>query len=442
MKKVNSQAVWQTLLTGLAMQGCTVITGVLSARILQPEGRGELAAIFLWPNVLAGLGILGTNWALTREVAAYPEKEADLARAAVVLGAVQAALFMALGYFLVPYLLPADKWHLTDITRIYLIFLPINFVALNLLALDHGRLRWGRYNLLRLSWLLPYLFFILGFWLARVTQVAWFVMALLLSNLITVAFLLYVQRAQIRQGLLRLAEAWHILKCGFPFALAAISGIAALQVDKALVVSLFSSEAVGCYAAAFTFASAHAALGGALGMTSFAAMANEPDPYAQGQYLARVFRQASLLYVGAGSAIALLAPLGIVPLFGPSFAPAVAPAAILSLATSCNALGQVLNEGLRGRGTTSPGIAGQLMGSGVVALAAWVWAPQYGLKGLAWAAVCGSLVQLLVLVVVVMILLPLKPAHLWGLRREEVKLLGGRLLALWPAHAALLKAPK
>jgi O-antigen/teichoic acid export membrane protein len=442
LKRVSSQAVWQTFLTNLTIQVCNVITGVLTARILLPEGRGELTAIILWPSILGSLGILGTNWALTREAAAHPEKEADLARAAVVLGAVQAALFMFLGYFMVPHLLPADKQHLINLAHMYLIFLPLNFVCLNLLALDHGGLRWKRYNLLRLSVVLPYLLCILGFWLARVTQVAWFIMALLLSNLITVAFCLHVQRAQIRQGVVRLVEALHILKRGVPFFLAAVSGIAALQVDKALGVNLLSSEALGCYAAAFTFASAHGALGGALGVTSFAALANEPDPYAQGQYLARVFRQASLLYVGAGSAVALLAPLGIVPLFGPDFAPAVVPAAILALATSCNALGQVLNEGLRGRGNTFPGIAGQLLGGGVVALAAWVWVSSSGLEGLAWAAVCGALVQLLVLLAAAMILLPLKPAHLWGLRWEEVKTLSGRLLSLLPVHGGLLKEPK
>jgi O-antigen/teichoic acid export membrane protein len=140
MKKVSSQDVWQTFLTNLTIQVCNLITGVLSARILPPEERGELAAIILWPSILGGLGILGTNWALIREAAAHPEKEADLARAAVVLGVVQAALFMVLGYFLVPHLLPADKQHLVNLTDMYLIFLPLNFVGLNLLALDHGGL--------------------------------------------------------------------------------------------------------------------------------------------------------------------------------------------------------------------------------------------------------------------------------------------------------------
>ena len=75
----------------------------------------------------------------------------------------------------------------------------------------------------------------------------------------------------------------------------------------------------------------------------------------------------------------------------------------------------------------------------MVALAAWVWVPSYGLKGLAWAAVCGSLVQLLVLLVAVLVLLPLKPVNLWGLRHGEVKILSGRLLALFSGHVALLK---
>lgn len=441
MKKVRSQDIWQTFLTNFVILVCHVITGVLTARILQPEGRGVLAAIILWPSILAGLGVMGTNWALTREVAAHPEKEPDLARAAVVLGAVQAALFMALGYFLVPHLLPGDKQHLIHLARIYLIFLPLNFVCLNLLALDHGGLRWKRYNLLRLTVVLPYLLCILCFWLFRITQVAWFVMALLISNLIAVSFRLYVRRAEIRRGLVRLKEALHILKKGFPFFLAAVSKVAALQVDKALVVSLLSSEAVGCYAAAFTFASAHAALGEALGVTSFAALANEPDLHGQGQYLARVFRQATLLYVGTGSAVALLAPLLIVPLFGRGFAPAAVPAAILALATSFNALGQVLNEGLRGRGSTYPGIAGQLVGVAVVVLAAWVWVPSYGLKGLAWAAVSGSMLYLLVLLAAVLVLLPVKPAQLWGLRREEVQILSGRLLAL-SNHGLMLKEIK
>jgi O-antigen/teichoic acid export membrane protein len=433
MTKVDVRAVRDTFLTNLAIMACNVITGILTARLLQPEGRGELASVILWPAIFAGLGIMGTNWALTREVAAHPEKEADLARTVVVLGLLQAGLITTLGYFLIPYLLPGDKQHLTGLTRLYLgCFLPLNFIGLNLIGLEHGRLRWRRYNLARASIVLPYLAFLLWFWWARINQVSWFVLALLVSNLFTVICCLFMQGPGIFKGKVRLADVLSLLKQGFPFFLASVSGVLASQMDKALVVSLLPTEAVGYYAVAFTFALAHAPLGGALGVTSFAALANEPDPCRQGNYLAKVFRQATWLYVGAGCAVALLAPLLIVPLFGPGFAPAALPAAILALSTSLAALGNILNDGLRGRGNTYPGIGSQFLSAGVVALAAWFWVPWLGLQGMAWASVLGSLGQLWVLVGAVIVLFPLRLTHLWGLRLRELKVLSSRIGSLWP----------
>ena len=245
---------------------------------------------------------------------------------------------------------------------------------------------------------------------------------------------LWIQRQEILSGKVRLPDVWHIFKLGLPFFLAAISGVLASQVDKTIVVSFLSTEAVGCYAAAFTFAAAHASLGGALGVTSFAALANEPDPERQGQYLAKVFRQATLLYITAGSAVAFLAPLLIVPLFGPAFAPAVLPAVILALATSLSALGSIFNEGLRGRGNTYPAIGAQILGGALVALCAWFWVPRYGLSGMAWAAVLGSMGQLLVLTGATLTFFSLRPSQLWGLRRGRSK------NPVWPP--ALHKSPE
>jgi O-antigen/teichoic acid export membrane protein len=436
MTRVGARAVKDTFLTNMAIQACNVITGILAARLLQPEGRGELASVILWPAIFAGLGIMGTNWALTREVAAHPEKEADLARTVVVLGLLQAGLFMSLGYWLIPHLLPGDKQHLAGLTRLYLcLYLPLNFITLNLIGLEHGRLRWRRFNLARGSIALPYLIFLLVFWWARVSQVYWFILALLVSNLFTLICCLFMRGLEIFKGRIRLTGALSLLKQGFPFFLASISGVLASQMDKALVVGLLPAELVGYYAVAFTFASAHSSLGGALGVTSFAALANETDPYQQGAYLAKVFRQATWLYVGVGSAVALLAPLLIVPLFGPGFAPAALPAAILALATSLAALGHILNEGLRGRGHTGPGIGAQFLGAGLLALAGWFWVPWLGLKGLAWAVALASLGQFWVLVGAVLVLFPLRPTHLWGLRLRELKLLSNHLGSLWPFNS-------
>ena len=383
-----------TLTTNIVISLANLFTGIVTARLLQPEGRGELATVILWPTVIAGLGLMGVNWALAREAAAHPGKEDDLARLAMVLGLLLAFLAMLAGYFLVPLLLPVDKQHLILLARVYLFWLPLNFVALNLIALDQGRGQWWQYNGLRLSVTLPYLLFILGFWFFRIFQVAWFVAALLLTNFIAVAIRVFLQRRAIVRGRVGPPDILMILRRGWPFFLAAASMLIVNQADKTLAVSLLPMDLVGLYAAAFSFASAHGALGGALGITSFSYLANEPDREQQARKLAQIFRQATLLYVAGGAGVAFLAPYVIVPLFGVDFAAAGQPAAILALATSLTSLANVLNEGLRGLGNTYPGILANLLGAGVLASGAWGLVPSLGLQGLAYAAVFGAMATL------------------------------------------------
>ena len=66
---IFSRANIATFSTSLAIQFCGLITGILTARILGPTARGELATVMLWPMILSNLGLLGCNWALAREVA-------------------------------------------------------------------------------------------------------------------------------------------------------------------------------------------------------------------------------------------------------------------------------------------------------------------------------------------------------------------------------------
>ena len=96
---ISNKTVAYTFFTNLAINGCLLISGVLTARILQPFGRGELATIILWSQVLASLGLFGSNWALARVAAGSREKEADLNSTALVLGIFLSILTMGIGFF-------------------------------------------------------------------------------------------------------------------------------------------------------------------------------------------------------------------------------------------------------------------------------------------------------------------------------------------------------
>ena len=109
---IFSRANIGTFFTSLAIQGCGVITGVVTARLLGPAGRGELATIMLWPMIMSNLGLMGCNWALAREVAKDPDREADGVCGAVAVGLAAATVYFILGYLLIPYVLPRDRSYL------------------------------------------------------------------------------------------------------------------------------------------------------------------------------------------------------------------------------------------------------------------------------------------------------------------------------------------
>ncbi|MFN8164260.1 MAG: hypothetical protein U0R26_10640 [Solirubrobacterales bacterium] len=70
-----------TVGAGLTVQFMLVITGPFLARLLGPAGRGDLAALMLWPVVLVQLGCLGIPSALTYYVSSGAPWRATIRRA-------------------------------------------------------------------------------------------------------------------------------------------------------------------------------------------------------------------------------------------------------------------------------------------------------------------------------------------------------------------------
>jgi O-antigen/teichoic acid export membrane protein len=416
-----------TLSTSLAIQACGLITGVLTARLLGPAARGELAAVMLWPVILSNLGLMGCNWALAREVAANPHREADWVYSSLIVAGAAASLSVALGYFLVPHLLPFDKQYLTTLARLCLLLIPLDILSQTLLAAEQGRMRWTRYNAVRAAFYIFYAFLIVLIWASKKQQVLWFVVAFLASHLLAVVVRLWIQWKSFLVGRAHLAECFALLRSGVPFFFATASNLLSLQLDKILVVGVMRSEAVGLYAAAATFSSASSALSEALGITSFAVLANEKSTEKQGVILSQTFRQATLASVVVGVPLACLMPILVVLLFGSAFSQAVNPAVVLTLGVSLGTSSNILNQGLRGLGRPIPGVLCQLFGTGIMALTAVVLSPRIGLMGMAWAVLAGTCCQVLGTVASAAFVLRVSPSCFWMLRTRDINVFVQRI---------------
>ncbi|MFB0563426.1 MAG: oligosaccharide flippase family protein [Candidatus Lokiarchaeia archaeon] len=410
-----------TLATNIFIQACAVATGIIAARLLLPEGRGELAAVLLWPTIFAAIGIYGTNWVITREIGQDRSREPDLARASVILGLVLGIIGMAVGYYLIPLLLPADKAHLIWQTRLFLLLLPLNYTAFNLLGLDQGGLRFKRYNWTRAFFYIPYLSMLISFYLLKKASVLWFVIANLIGWLTLALVRLIIYRKLIRAGKPDLGLYKRILARGHGFTGAAIAMQSALRLDQIILVSFLGSAQLGFYVVALAFSSAHASLGNALNIVTFASTAQKQNRKTAGEFLARTFRRSILLYMLASGGVAALSPILIVPFFGSEFAPAIVPCSILAIFTGLSSLAKILDEALRGAGLPVPGIWSKVWSSLTLILLAWVLIPGYGITGMACAAVGNGLMQVIYLSRKAQIHFGISWLDLWGIRLSTAK---------------------
>src|SRR5918997_5012755 len=76
----------QTLLANILILSLNFGTGIITARILEPSGRGELAALIMWPQFLAYTLTLGLPSALLYNLKRYPDRAPRLFSAALLLG--------------------------------------------------------------------------------------------------------------------------------------------------------------------------------------------------------------------------------------------------------------------------------------------------------------------------------------------------------------------
>jgi O-antigen/teichoic acid export membrane protein len=427
---IFSRANIGTFFISVTIQGCGVVTGILTARLLGPAARGQLATVLLWPVILSNLGLMGCNWTLAREVANDPAGESRHLGGAVAVGLAASSLFYLLGYFLIPFVLPSDRSELLPLARLCLLLIPVDIFNQILLAVEQGRMRWRRYNISRLSFFLFYLILICLIWTARMAQVRWFVGAFLASQMCTALLRLWMQRNLFAGCTLQFAECPRLVRSGLPYFWATAGNLLTLQIDTILVISLMSVEAAGMYAVASAFGNAQASLGDALGITSFAIVSNEKSAGWQAQFLTGTFRQSTLISAGLGLLLACLIPFLVRPLFGTEFSQAIRPAIILSLAASLTTSSAILNQGLRGAGRPYAGLLSQLSGAGVLMVTAALFLQRFGLIGMAWAVALGACTQVLVLVGVAARCLEISPLCFWPFGLKDVRLFCRQVAAL------------
>lgn len=396
----------------------SLVSSILVARGLGPDGRGLLLVLTVWPAILAGIFSLSVNEATAYHVAKSSRQGSDdgsggYAAAGFVLQGAIALVATGLTVGAVALLQTDDKRsHLGIVIAYAAAFTPLMLMDLYFKAVLQGRGAHKALNLTRLSQPLVYMMLLVGIMLMgglAVEAVMVMIIASMTISLSIGAFSAGSGRlSELDRGMIAetFATAWK-------FHLGNLLLASGAWVERILIVRLYDDTNAGYYAVAVALA----ALGAGLVVPSLVISLTRAMPAAasasdQAEVLRKHADIGAVAVLAVNGGAAALAPWWLPFIFGGSFAPAVPAVMIFFLTGVLLSQRQLIDRALRSAHVAWIGVAGE-----AVALAALVpcallgtWAA--GLTGFAAGLAVAQMLALAVVVVLTSRTLPLKSLDL------------------------------
>jgi len=379
----------RTTATGSAVNAVVlavnVVTGILSARLLGPSGRGELAAVLTIGVVAGSVLALSAQQTLAHQVAGRPRDVGALAGAwAVTLGAIYLVAAPLL-WFAVPVLFAELPERTVAFGRFFVLMIVLAFLTEMQNGVLLGMQRMRPYFVLALSQPILILTLYGCLWATdRFDVDTVLIGTAVLSGSVSLVGFSYVIR---RFGLQRAASA--TVRPALRYALrvhpSSLASLHASRLALLLLPALVGAADVGLYAVAVSVVAAVGAI--SLSLSTVLLPIASSDPGAA----PRLVIGALYLAAGAVGATALVIGLLASPLltlvYGDAFEPVAGPLRMMLAGATLNAVAMVLLVGLNALGR--PGLA-SLASAGGLALGAVLMLTTVETGGLQAAAVAAA----------------------------------------------------
>ena len=413
---VGNRSFAGTYLGTLIIQVSTLLQSIITARLLGPTGRGELATILLWPLIIAGFGYPGFATFLAR-LAGRPETNlCDLQKRGLKIALLSSAVFVSVGYFLVPLFLSSEKAYLLQNTRLYLLWIPLNFVGLCFGSIDQGSGNFWLYNIPRVA---MYPMSLMFFIIAYAYQIKNLTIIVIIIVLITLSVVLWRLSKTISDVVKDKSQAGlaDLSKASIPYVSASLFDLLNKNMDKILLALLLAVSDMGYYVVAFSAASIHSTLSLSVAAVTFtkAAQSNEN----QQKFIARIFRYSVIMNSIFAAMLALVIYFAIPLVYGEPFKPSVKIAYVLLLGTSLSGLTEILDQFLRGMGKPLVGLSGRLISISCLLLLSVPLVPRFGAIGIAMSYAITQFVVMNLLVFTTISKYRIALADMWHIRSSD-----------------------
>lgn len=421
--------VW-TAAVNIAATLLGLLTGVMLARILGPEGRGALAAIQNPATILFGVGALGITTAAAYFSGRDPSLAGRLMTTALVALLSWSIPLVASAYLLMPFLLDAQSASVIHYAQIYLLMIPIQFAAGAPLWVLQGLGKFKLWNILRfqapVAWLAVIgLTWVLG--MVTVGAISLFYLAAMFC--VACVFVALALRRVPPPHQPELARLPALLRYGLPTCITAVPQQLNLRLDQLLMAMFLPANTLGLYVVAVAWSGAFSPLLTSVSQVVFPLLAATHDQQVQAETLHRTLRLCVLSAAMLAVVLLALTPLVLPLLFGAAFMSAVPAALVLVVAASVASFNQVASDGLRGIGAPKLPMVAEFIGLGTTVVMLALLLRRYELMGAAVASLASYLVTLATLVFLIARRTQVSPWKMVIPRHEDLFLLWSQLLS-------------
>lgn len=377
-------------------------SGVLAARILGPEGRGELAAVFLYPQIAAALTTVVLVDAVvywTARKSAAPGQVFASACALILLIGLPVA---AAGAALAPTLYAGHRPEVVFAAGLYFAHVVLGALGLSAAGMFQGALRIGVWNGCRIAVTVLYPAFVLAFLaMGRITLTE-FVIAQLLAN---AALFVGVAALIRRAGWTGWRPDFVLMRRFLIYVLPILAGVVLAtlngRLDQVFIERSLRAEDLGLYVVAFAATGLVSNFTALLSVLAFPKVANMAGNEQKAVVLGRYLRLAVAVALVGTAVIYVLADWLLALLYGEAFRGAAPLLHVLVLMTVPLAAKSILIQGCKAFDHARPIGRTEGIALAVNALALVILMPRIGVVGAAWAAVLSQSCAVLYLLSVV-----------------------------------------
>jgi O-antigen/teichoic acid export membrane protein len=386
-RQVLGWATAASIATSFATQALLVVSGPLLARMLGVNGRGQLAALLLWPGLIAQLGALGLPMAITYEIARGSHGAARARRVIASFGARQAALLTCIHLLVLLFVLHNAAPSIRIAGFITLLAVPASLANQYGLAIIQGRRRFFMFNALRLSPVIIYATGVLALFLLGSDQV-------LPVALLWTGGYLTIGAISLTTGLrmtcnsdtpVSRSDVGAMVRFGLRGFLGGILPIETLPLDQMVVALFLSKDTLGLYVVGLSLTNLPRFVAQSIGYVNYPTIASQREAKLATRSLWVFFwltlAATLLVVVPLWLAAGFLVPF----FFGGAFKGSVSVTRILLIGAVFAAARRSLGDGLRGSGHPAAATIGEI--------ASWLWlvpslavlVPFFGMNGVALA---------------------------------------------------------